>query len=193
MRLASDFDLPVSVALCAAASSFARGQDTCIAHAATIEGIVPPHLSIFGIDPAEVGAEVGGTIAYDAATAGTPRSAGTSYEFDRLFITLQIGRQGTFPADPGVPRGAGVAFVSDGRVDISDPLRLFEFLFLGAAEPRCHDAVDADDEGEVGITNGVYVLERLFRGGPEIPAPRPDREVDPTADGLACGLAGACI
>jgi hypothetical protein len=71
---------------------------------------------------------------------------------------------------------------SDGKVDISDPVFLLWFLFLGGNEPRCPDAADADDSGHLDLTDAVCVLSALFLGtvGEDLPA----GITDPTADGL---------
>ncbi|MBI4603120.1 MAG: hypothetical protein HY721_14270 [Planctomycetes bacterium] len=75
---------------------------------------------------------------------------------------------------------------SDRRVNISDAIATFGYLFLGSAEPLCLDAADADDTGRVDITDGIYVLNFLFLGGRPIPAPGPEAcGLDPRADGLA--------
>ncbi len=63
-------------------------------------------------------------------------------------------------------------------------------MFLGGPEPGCKDAADADDNGEVEVTDPIDVRQHLFVGGPEPPAPYPEREEDPTADALSCRWAG---
>ena len=51
----------------------------------------------------------------------------------------------------------------DGSIDLSDSVRIFQFLFLGASQPTCLDASDTNDDGTVELTDGVSLLERLFR------------------------------
>jgi hypothetical protein len=74
----------------------------------------------------------------------------------------------------------------DGSVDISDPICLLGFLFLGGPAPGCADAADADDSGILDITDAVTALTTLFlgsgAGGIAQPYPLPDR--DPTFDNL---------
>lgn len=75
---------------------------------------------------------------------------------------------------------------ADGKVDISDPIRTFGFLFLGSEAPSCADAMDANDDGRGDISDGIFTLSRLFSGGPPIPPPGPDGcGVDPSDDTLS--------
>jgi formylglycine-generating enzyme required for sulfatase activity len=69
---------------------------------------------------------------------------------------------------------------------MADAVRIFGFLFLGTATPSCSDAADANDSGQIDISDGVYVLSFLFTGGREPPAPYPEAGPDPTGDGLDC-------
>ncbi|MGH9361878.1 MAG: hypothetical protein ACRD2T_08165, partial [Thermoanaerobaculia bacterium] len=74
----------------------------------------------------------------------------------------------------------------NGVIGITDAVSTLGFLFFGAEEPYCHDALDANDDGAQDITDGVAILSRLFLGGEELPAPHPEAGIDPTADGLDC-------
>jgi len=69
-------------------------------------------------------------------------------------------------------------------VDISDAVRVLEFLFLGGTAPGCADAADTVDEGELTVSAGIAILDFLFRGGAPPAPPYPDCGEDPTADGL---------
>src|SRR5262249_55673870 len=61
------------------------------------------------------------------------------------------------------------------------------YLFLGNSDPYCFDALDADDDGNLNLTDAISVLGYLFLGGKyAIPAPFPDAGVDPTPDDLTC-------
>jgi len=72
---------------------------------------------------------------------------------------------------------------SDSRVDVSDALHVFSYLFLGGPDPACPDAADADDSGKLDLTDGVVVLGQLFLGG-QISEPYPLVGTDGTADDL---------
>jgi len=74
----------------------------------------------------------------------------------------------------------------DGRVDISDPVSIVAFLFLGGSPSLCADAADANDDGKIDISDPVGILGFLFLGtdAPQVPGPDTCGE-DPTADELA--------
>jgi hypothetical protein len=59
---------------------------------------------------------------------------------------------------------------ADGRLDISDPIVIFDHLFLGGTRPACLEAADAQNDGRIELTDGIRLLEFLFREGPP-PAP----------------------
>jgi hypothetical protein len=82
---------------------------------------------------------------------------------------------------------------ADGSVDISDPVQVLGYLFLGGAEPTCLDAADANDDNAVDISDASAILGYLFLGGPPPPAPGPFAcGPDPTAGGLAECAYRAC-
>jgi hypothetical protein len=74
----------------------------------------------------------------------------------------------------------------DRRVDISDPIFTFGFLFLGDREPGCMDAADANDDGTVNISDVVETLNSLFMDGVPLAAPSGEAGADPTPDDLDC-------
>ncbi len=71
---------------------------------------------------------------------------------------------------------------SDGRIDITDPITVLNYLFRGGGEPRCPDAFDATDDGTVDITDAIRILNHLFTGAQQIAPPFTDPGVDPTPD-----------
>ncbi len=86
---------------------------------------------------------------------------------------------------------AGRAFVrgdadGDGVLQVSDPIALLNYLFLGAGDLSCHDAGDADDGGSENLSDAVTLLSFLFLGGPEPAAPFPGCGPDPTDDAIDC-------
>jgi membrane-associated phospholipid phosphatase len=74
----------------------------------------------------------------------------------------------------------------NGRIDVTDPLRIFLSLFNGEAGLGCRDAADANDSGDIDISDPVLLLSYLFVGGSAPSPPFPDMGADPTADGLDC-------
>lgn len=85
---------------------------------------------------------------------------------------------------------------SNGTLELSDGIRILNFLFLGRAAPNCMDAADADDNGTTELTDAVRIFGWLFTGGPAPRAPSPTNPVygpgecgpDPSADGLDCAV-----
>ena len=75
---------------------------------------------------------------------------------------------------------------ASGTIDISDPIFLLGYLFLGEKAPDCLDAGDANDDGLLDISDAVYGLTFQFLGGPPPPSPYPDCGIDPTDDALDC-------
>ena len=50
----------------------------------------------------------------------------------------------------------------------------------------CDDAADANDDGVIDCSDGVYIASFLFGGGPRPSLPFGECGLDPTADGLTC-------
>jgi hypothetical protein len=104
-------------------------------------------------------------------------------EQDGSTFVIQIRRVGAASGD--FRRGD-----TDGSraVNITDMIRILNFLFAGGPAPTCQDTADTDDSGGLNITDGIYGLNFLFAGGRPIPAPGPTTcGPDPTADELpAC-------
>jgi hypothetical protein len=80
-----------------------------------------------------------------------------------------------------------------GRLDIVDPVRTLDALFLGHQQLECRDAADANDDGGVNVADAVYSLGFLFLGSRSPPPPFPgcgdDLGVD---DELGCPNHPAC-
>lgn len=79
----------------------------------------------------------------------------------------------------------------DSILNITDPIRVLDFLFRGRSDLRCEDGADANDDGKVDIADPIFSLSFLFRGGPLPPPPGPLLcGADPTPeDRLGCALA----
>lgn len=93
---------------------------------------------------------------------------------------------GTVDAPP-----AGLAYIRgdcspDLRLNVSDAVRVLNFLFVSPEAPPCLAACDADASGTLNITDGVYVLAFLFLGGPAPPRPGPTCGVDTSPGALEC-------
>ena len=74
----------------------------------------------------------------------------------------------------------------DSRVDISDAVATLLHLF--ASRPlACPDAADANDDEALNVTDVIFELNFLFRGGTTPPAPYPSAGIDTTGNGtLGC-------
>jgi len=74
----------------------------------------------------------------------------------------------------------------DGRIDLTDAIFIFKHVSLQGQSPRCQDAEDVDDNGDIEETDGKILLNYLFLGGPPPESPFPEMGKDPTLDNLAC-------
>ena len=50
----------------------------------------------------------------------------------------------------------------------------------------CADAADTDDSEDVDITDAIYTLDFIFRGGPPPAVPFPTEGEDPDGEALGC-------
>jgi len=91
---------------------------------------------------------------------------------------------------PGTAFARGDANV-DGRMDISDAVRILMYLFGGGVTLDCLDAADADDSGALDISDPIRILWYLYLGGQVVAPPFPGKGPDPTEDGLGCQRWGA--
>jgi hypothetical protein len=80
----------------------------------------------------------------------------------------------------------------DRVVNISDPVRLLNFLFVLPGAPPCLEACDSDGSGVLNITDAVFALGFLFGGGPPLPPPGPACGVDTSPSSLGCATSN-CI
>jgi Tol biopolymer transport system component/pimeloyl-ACP methyl ester carboxylesterase len=83
----------------------------------------------------------------------------------------------------------------NGRLELTDAIRILGFLFLGGPTPSCFDAADSDDNGRLELTDAIRVLGFLFLGAVPPALPGPPSEpcgTDPTADELDCGAYAPC-
>jgi hypothetical protein len=129
-----------------------------------------PEYNGLGVSPTEVVlADFDGDRTLDVAAAG----------FSSQSVAILRGLQ---PARIGLRRGD---LNLDGRSDLSDAVMLLGALFLGQGPLDCPDAADSDDSGSVNITDAVFLLLHLFRGGEALPDPGSRAcGPDPTEDTL---------
>ncbi len=74
----------------------------------------------------------------------------------------------------------------DKQLNLSDCINTLSFLFLGKGVIPCLDAADANDTGDIDITDPIFLLPFFFWSGPPPPEPFSTFEADPTVDDLGC-------
>ncbi|MBI4607014.1 MAG: hypothetical protein HY721_34050 [Planctomycetes bacterium] len=101
-------------------------------------------------------------------------------------LAASLASSGASAADPTFVRGD---VNLDGAVTFSDVGFYLDAIYFQGPLPRCFDAADANDSGQLEI-QGPMDWERLrdwlFRSAAEPPAPFPLPGVDPTKDNLGC-------
>jgi hypothetical protein len=98
-------------------------------------------------------------------------------------VSFDLQLAGTVPSS-GEPRFVRGDANGDASIDISDPVRILFYLFVGGVSAPCQDVLDVNDSGLVDLSDAIFLLNFLFRGGSEIPAPYPAAGLDPTEDTL---------
>ena len=133
----------------------------------------------------------------------------TSDELDgKSIVSLTTGpqtsRAGRFGFLAGFADGSSGIYIAvapflrgdsnlDGSIDLSDALKILFFLFVTENSGHsCQKSLDADDTGNIGITDTIWLLRYLFLSGPPPSQPCPACGVDETPDDLTCERAGAC-
>jgi hypothetical protein len=74
---------------------------------------------------------------------------------------------------------------SDGVLNLADPVKSLEYLFIGGDMP-CASAADHDDSGTLDLGDAISLLAYLFIAGPAPAVPFPYAGTDPTPDTLGC-------
>ncbi|MBI4606688.1 MAG: hypothetical protein HY721_32390 [Planctomycetes bacterium] len=64
----------------------------------------------------------------------------------------------------------------NGKLELTDAIRILGFLFLGGVAPICFDAGDADDNGQLQLTDAIRILGFLFLGAAPPASPGPPTE-----------------
>ena len=149
----------------------------------------------------EAGAEL--SFSYSDVQDGPPRGPG-NITADPLFVDPAAGDFRPAPGSPvigtgrdGTDMGAfdavgmGTSFVRgdadrNEALNLSDAIRILDWLFRGGSALPCSDAGDVDDDGGITLTDAVRLLNWLFLAGAPPAAPWPDAGTDATDDGLDC-------
>ena len=80
----------------------------------------------------------------------------------------------------------------DGVRDLTDGIRILNFLFLEGETPSCASAFDLDDDDRIVISDAVGLFNFLFLGGAPPQPPLTECGRDPTADELDCEAYESC-
>jgi hypothetical protein len=87
----------------------------------------------------------------------------------------------------------------DGAINVSDPVSILRFLFVGSAAPACLESADIDNDARIVLSDAVNLLGFLFRGGPApappaATSPNCGRDPDPpeSSGDLGCTLFTSC-
>ena len=82
---------------------------------------------------------------------------------------------------------------TNGRIELTDAVKISGYLFHGSADPASLDATDSNDDGKVDMADAINVLGNLFLGVGRIPAPGPlECDADPTDDQIGCAAYDGC-
>ena len=84
---------------------------------------------------------------------------------------------------------------NNGRLELTDAIRILGYLFLGSIAPTCLDAADADGNNGLELTDAIRILNYLFIGGaaPVSPGPPPEPcGPDNDATHLGCEVYDKC-
>ncbi len=146
------------------------------------------------------GARVGAVSASQLTYSDTGRTNGTRYCYTVRSIRGALESSNS-NEDCATPAGGGGGTLfhrgdsdGSGSIQLTDAVRILNFLFLGTGAIPCEDAADVDDGGSHALTDAVRILNFLFLGTGVIPSPGPQEPCgpDPTADALDCVTYDRC-
>ncbi len=73
---------------------------------------------------------------------------------------------------------------ADGEINLTDAIRILNYLFMGGDAPGCLESADANADTEVRLSDAVFLLNALFvDGSPPLPSPA-HGECAPSTDGF---------
>jgi len=143
--------------------------------------------------PRSLGVELPLTPAIRGLSLTCHRLRGALFPGDYLWDVVASNAGGRSPrAGPGrftvlrEPRFLRGDCDGTGVLNITDPIRSLEHLFLGGEAPDCLVSCDANADGSVNIADPIFVLGFLFLGSEAIPAPYPGCGHDEIPTSLSC-------
>jgi hypothetical protein len=97
------------------------------------------------------------------------RNLGSS---DLTFVPTLVAQGLVVPPGPVFRRGDAD---DNGRLEVTDAVRILLWLFAGASAPTCVDTADVDNNGSGEVSDVIGLLGYLFRAGPPPAEPGPAR------------------
>jgi hypothetical protein len=106
-------------------------------------------------------------------------------------LSIEDGAGSASTAHLFIEVAVGTAFLrgdvtSDQVIDISDPVRILGWLFLGDQTPGCLAAANANNDATIDLSDAVAILGYLFLGSAPPAPPFPDCGIDPAGGEIAC-------
>jgi len=140
--------------------------------------IVDEDVSISDYDPASPGFGHVGRLTFEGVVVGDgllkigflpcPDCPGV-LDTNAIVNALEV-LSGGAPVQPKFHRGDAD---DNGSLQLTDAVRILNFLFLGTGRIDCMDAGDVDNNGSIQLTDAVRILNVLFLGTGSIPDPAP--------------------
>ncbi len=128
-------------------------------------------------------ADIYGSIATIDGTDADQKKVFISYPNEQINAMIYINSDNCQPVEKTFIRGDSDR---DGRLTMTDAIKILNSIFVGPNTLTCMDAADIDDDGNVNVTDAIRLLNYLFRSGRAPALPYPAAGNDPTADGLSC-------
>ena len=110
-------------------------------------------------------------------TSRAASAADTSLFLHQLTLTLESGRPAMIELRmPEQPMDLGDLQIStfDGRVTLTDAIRILEWVFAGEAAHPCLEAANVNNSLEVDVGDAVTLFIYLFMAGPAPLPPFPE-------------------
>jgi hypothetical protein len=123
------------------------------------------------------------TAASDFNGDGRMDLAVSCHQFAKVAVLLNEADGGPGSGPVGAFRRGDIDASGSSEV-LEDALHVLIYLFEGGAQLACLKAADVDDDGQVALSDAVYLLNYYFLGGPSPPEPFACCGLDPTPDSL---------
>ena len=127
------------------------------------------------------------SVALPETSFGGVVAAGSDHATEYTYYPLNARIEGLEALPGPAPRFIRGDCNGDVAIDISDAVSGLMFLFGDTDGLRCREACDSNGDSAHDITDPIYLLIHLLRGGSQPPAPFPSCSVDPDEESsLGC-------